>query len=241
MVDDYKVQLEIFEGPLDLLLYLIKKDELDIYDIPIEQITAQYMDYLKLMEMLDLNIAGEFLVMASTLMLIKSRLLLPVEDRAEEEDEEEDDPRWDLVRQLVEYKKFKDAATHLEDLEHIQSNIFGTLGEHYVLDADPGLALNDVNIFDLISAFNEVLNATPAEELGEIVGEQFTVGEKIETLLNMMKEREEVPFRQLFGLEPRRGEVVCTFLAMLELIKLSHIKIVQKAAFGEIVVMRGES
>jgi segregation and condensation protein A len=111
--DEYKVQLEVFEGPLDLLLYLIKRDELDIYDIPIERITQQYMQYLDVMKMLDLSIAGEFLVMAATLMMIKSRMLLPVEDRPELE-AEEDDPRWDLVRQLVEYKKFKDAADHLE-------------------------------------------------------------------------------------------------------------------------------
>ncbi len=113
--DDYKVQLEVFEGPLDLLLYLIKRDELDIYDIPIERITQQYMQYLDVMKMLDLSIAGEFLVMAATLMMIKSRMLLPVEERPELE-AEEDDPRWDLVRQLVEYKKFKDAADHLESL-----------------------------------------------------------------------------------------------------------------------------
>jgi segregation and condensation protein A len=110
--EDYKVQLEVFEGPLDLLLYLIKKDEVDVYDIPIERVTQQYLQYLSLMQMLDLNIAGEFLVMAATLMMIKSRMLLPVEERPELEEEE--DPRWDLVRQLVEYKKFKDAAQHLE-------------------------------------------------------------------------------------------------------------------------------
>ena len=122
--EEYKVQLEVFEGPLDLLLYLIKKDELDIYDIPIERITTQYMEYMDLMRMLDLNIAGEFIVMAATLMMIKSRMLLPPEERAELEEEEED-PRWDLVRQLVEYKKFKDAAMHLEGLEERQEDVFG--------------------------------------------------------------------------------------------------------------------
>ena len=114
--EEYKVELDVFEGPLDLLLYLIKRDELDIYDIPIERITDQYMQYMDLMRMLDLNIAGEFIVMAATLMMIKSRMLLPVEERPEME-EEEDDPRWELVRQLVEYKKFKDAALHLHKLE----------------------------------------------------------------------------------------------------------------------------
>ena len=119
--EEYKVSLEVFEGPLDLLLYLIKKDELDIFNIPIEHVTKQYLGYVDMMKMLDLNIAGEFLVMAATLMMIKSRMLLPVEDRPELEDEE-DDPRWELVRQLVEYKKFKDAAEHLDLLIYLDAN-----------------------------------------------------------------------------------------------------------------------
>ncbi|MDD4736715.1 MAG: segregation/condensation protein A, partial [Kiritimatiellae bacterium] len=127
--EEYKVELEVFEGPLDLLLYLIKKDEVDIYDIPIERITNQYMKYMEVMRMLDLNIAGDFLVMAATLMMIKSRMLLPVEDRRDQEEEDDNDPRWDLVRQLVEYKKFKDAALHLEECEFVQENIFGRDGE----------------------------------------------------------------------------------------------------------------
>ena len=113
--DDYNISIEIFEGPLDLLLYLIKKEEVDIHDIPIEKITVQYLEYLNLMKILDLNIAGDFIVMSSTLMLIKSRMLLPSAEQNDEEEEE--DPRWDLVQQLVEYKKFKDVADHLEELE----------------------------------------------------------------------------------------------------------------------------
>ena len=154
---DYNVQLDVFEGPLDLLLYLIKRDELDIYDIPIERVTRQYMEYLNIMRMLDLNIAGEFLVMSATLMMIKSRMLLPVDERPELE-EEEDDPRWDLVKQLVEYKKFKDAAGHLEGLELMQQNAFlreDDTGVEY--GSDPGASLKDVSIFDLIAAFNTAL------------------------------------------------------------------------------------
>jgi segregation and condensation protein A len=238
--DDYKVELEVFEGPLDLLLYLIRKDELDIYDIPIERITSQYMNYIQLMKMLDLNIAGEFLVMASTLMLIKSKLLLPVDDRSEDEDEDEDDPRWDLVRQLVEYKKFKDAANHLEGLEHQQENVFSAMGDNFVIEPDPGLALNDVGIFDLIAAFNEILKDVKEEELDEIVGDQYTVADKIETIRLTLQERSSVPFRELFSERPTRGEVVCTFLALLELTRLSQLKIKQSQAFGEIVVLRPE-
>lgn len=128
--DEYKVNLEVFEGPLDLLLYLIRRDELDIYDIPIERVTRQYLAYLDVMRMLDLNIAGEFLVMAATLMMIKSRMLLPVEERLAEEASEEEwlDPRLDLVRQLIEYKKFKDAAGRLLERETLRSEIFGAGG-----------------------------------------------------------------------------------------------------------------
>src|SRR5271155_645693 len=125
MEADYKVKLEVFEGPLDLLLYLIKKEEVDIYDIPIERITNQYMEYLTLMQMLNLEVAGEFLVMAATLMYIKSRMLLPVDQQvADSEEEEGEDPRWELIRQLVEYKKFKDAALQLGRREDEQSNLY---------------------------------------------------------------------------------------------------------------------
>ena len=154
--DEYKVELEVFEGPLDLLLYLIKKEEVDIYNIPIEKITSQYMEYLNLMRMLDLNIAGEFIVMAATLMMIKSRMLLPVEERPELEEEEED-PRWDLVKQLIEYKKFKDAAIHLQEREINQEDIFSLGGGNIVLEPDdPGMILQDISLFDLISAFKDV-------------------------------------------------------------------------------------
>ena len=185
--EEYKVQLEVFEGPLDLLLYLIKKDELDIYDIPIERITTQYMEYLDLMRMLDLNIAGEFIVMAATLMMIKSRMLLPVEERAELEEEEEDDPRWDLVRQLVEYKKFKDAAMHLEGLEERQVDVFGRGSDAATLGPAGDVSLHDVSIFDLISAFNDVLKKVKTEELKEIFAERYTVAEKIDAIVNMIK------------------------------------------------------
>ena len=130
MESDYKVKLEVFEGPLDLLLYLIKKEEVDIYDIPIERITNQYMEYLTLMQMLNLEVAGEFLVMAATLMYIKSRMLLPADQQVTDtEAEEGEDPRWELIRQLVEYKKFKDAALQLGQREEEQSNIFARRGD----------------------------------------------------------------------------------------------------------------
>jgi segregation and condensation protein A len=230
--DPYKVELDVFEGPLDLLLYLIKQDEIDIYDIPIERITKQYMQYLDIMKMLDLNIAGEFIVMAATLMMIKSRMLLPVEERAPMEDE--DDPRWDLVRQLVEYKKFKDAASHLGDLEVRQENLFGRTGEGVVLGPEPDVALEDVSIFDLISAFNEALKKAPREELKEIFAEKFTVADKIDHLLGLMRNQRRASLSRLLAGMTHRYEMVCTFLAILELIRLKQIRARQNAEFGDI-------
>ena len=160
-INDYKLKLEVFEGPLDLLLYLIKKDEVDIYNIPIELITRQYGEYLSLMHMLDLDIAGEFLVMAATLMMIKSRMLLPEEERPTQEVEEED-PRLELIRQLLEYKKFKDAAAHLQDLERRQENIFGR-----GIKILPCRRINPAHgrgkHFDLISALNDALKRVKPE------------------------------------------------------------------------------
>lgn len=234
---EYKVILEVFKGPLDLLLYLIKKEEVDIYEIPIERITEQYIQYVDLMRMLDLNIAGEFLVMAATLMMIKSRMLLPEEDRTELDDEEEDDPRWDLIRQLVEYKKFKDAALHLEDLEHMRANVVAREGDGVRIDEDPEVALHDVSIFDLITAFNEVLAKVDKEELRKIFTERFTVAEKVDALLELIQNTPRVSLTSIFGNMVSRQEVVCIFLAMLELIRLRRMRAVQEGPFGEIEII----
>ncbi len=236
--EEYKVQLEVFEGPLDLLLYLIKKDELDIYDIPIERITTQYVQYMDLMRMLDLNIAGEFIVMAATLMMIKSRMLLPPEERAAIEEEEEEDPRWDLVRQLVEYKKFKDAAMHLEGLEERQADVFGRGSDAATLGPAGEVSLHDVSIFDLISAFSDVLKKVKTEELKEIFAERFTVAEKIDMIVNLMKTESRVEFAGLFADAGSRHEIVCTFLAVLELIRLKQIVAQQEKSFGEILIVK---
>jgi segregation and condensation protein A len=236
--DDYKVQLEIFEGPLDLLLYLIKKDELDIYNIPIESVTKQYMEYLSVMKLLDLNIAGEFIVMAATLMMIKSRMLLPVEERPELEAEEED-PRWELVRQLVEYKKFKEAAAHLQQREYLQENVFARgLDTALPVDPEPGVGLGDVSIFDLISAFNEALKKVRVEEFGEIVDDRFTVVDKIEYILGAIQDKGKLVFSELFSGAASRNEIVCTFLAVLELIRLRQVVAHQDSDFGAIAISR---
>jgi len=237
---EYKVQLEVFEGPLDLLLYLIKKEEVDIYDIPIERITTQYVQYLDLMRMLDLNVAGEFLVMAATLMMIKSRLLLPPEERAELEEEEED-PRWDLVRQLVEYKKFKDAALFLETCEEARTGIFGREGEHAALEPRPDVALHDVSLFDLLTVFQAALRKVPQEDLKEIFAERFTVADKLEAVMTRLRTETQFPFAGLFSDLASRHEIVCTFLAVLELIRLRQVRAIQERVFGAILLARVEA
>ncbi len=240
MQTDYKVELDVFEGPLDLLLYLIKQEEVDIYHIPIERITTQYMEYLGLMRMLDLNIAGEFIVMAATLMMIKSRMLLPVEERPELEAEEED-PRWELVRQLVEYKKFKDAAAVLQTCEVRQENVFGLGAEHLNLaPEDAGLPMQDVTLFDLITAFREALKRAAPEEIGEIQSERFSVSDKIDAILTTLRRDRSISFRALFAPAAPRYEIICTFLALLELLRLRQVCALQEGPFAEIVIHRGE-
>jgi len=233
--EEYKVELEVFEGPLDLLLYLIRKNEVDIYDIPIEKITTQYMQYLDLMRMLDLNIAGSFIVMAATLMMIKSRMLLPPEER-EEIDEEEEDPRWDLVRQLLEYKKFKEAAQHLEILEKRQENVFVGEEDGVCIPRDGGAALTETSIFDLIAAFNEALRRVEQEDLKEIFAEQYSVTEKIDEILALVGRKARLGLKSLFERMRSRAEMVCTFLALLELIRLNQVKVRQMEPFGDILI-----
>ena len=246
LADDYKVDLEVFEGPLDLLLYLIRREEVDIYDIPIEKIAAQYLAYLDVMRMLDLNIAGEFLVMAATLMMIKSRMLLPVESRSAEEENEEEwvDPRLDLVRQLIEYKKFKDAAGQLLELEALQSEAFAFGGAGPVFEKEPedaGQALGDIGLFDLLTAFQEVLARAPMEPLGHLEPIRWSVPDKMEAILSLTKAGRHIAFSTLFNPESNRGEVIVTFLALLELLRLRQIALQQNDAFHEILIMPAEN
>lgn len=238
--DDYKVDLEVFEGPLDLLLYLIRRDEIDIYDIRIEHITTQYLAYLDMMKMLDLNIAGEFLVMAATLMMIKSRMLLPVEERPQGEDEEEGvDPRLDLVRQLIEYKKFKDAAARLMHREAVAGEMFAFGGEPAVppdTEAEER-PLGDVGLFDLLTAFQDVLARAPMEPLGHIEPVRWSVPDKMEAILMLTRRQSNVSFSTLFHAGSARGEVIITFLALLELLRLRQVAARQLVPFTEIVIM----
>jgi segregation and condensation protein A len=238
MERDYKLTLEVFEGPLDLLLYLVKKDEVDIYDISIEQITSQYLEYLNSFRMLDLEVAGEFVVMAANLIYIKSRSLLPVSQQPPEEDTEETDPRWDLIRQLIEYKKFKDAAMHLHQRELWQEALFPRLPDKPV-EFDVFLQ-TEVGIFDLINAFQRVLKKLESkrEDLREIFEENYTVSDKIDHLMRAVELGKPTFCSELIASAASRTEIVVTFLALLELIRLKQLCVTQKEPFAEIEIRR---
>jgi segregation and condensation protein A len=238
MESDYKVKLEIFEGPLDLLLYLIKRDELDIYDISLERITRQYLEYLQAFKELNIDVAGEFVVMAANLIYLKSRSLLPVDQQPPEEDAEDDDPRWDLIRQLIEYKKFKEAATQLYARALEQEQIFSRIGDGSPAVPAAPLRLGEVGIFQLINAFQTVLKRVAAREnLQDIFGEHFTVSDKIEWILQRVSEGVALRFSELFETVASRVEIVVTFLALLELIRLKQVRATQDNPFDEIGIV----
>lgn len=242
IAEDYKVDLDVFEGPLDLLLYLIRRDELDIYDIPIDRVTEQYMQYLSIMRQLNLDVAGEFIVMAATLMVIKSRMMLPVARRTAEDASSEEwvDPRLDLVRQLVEYKKFKDAAGRLAEYELRAQESFDYGGGRPKFEktaADRAGAVENVDIYDLLTAFKDVLarlNEIPQEELK---GMRWSVPDKMDLVLNRARSEGQLAFSTLFSARSPRGEVIVTFLALLELLRQHRVMVYQNAAFHEITIL----
>lgn len=235
----YKVKLEIFEGPLDLLFYLIKKEEINIHDIPIAKITEQYLQYLDLMKMLDLNIAGEFLVMAATLMHIKSRMLLPQEEL--QQMEEEEDPRQELVKKLLEYKRFKEAASNLQNMEKTQKEIFTRpLSENFEEGIDTGEKYFEASIFDLISAFTKVLKDVPKRTFYEVIKDEVTVSEKMHDIFHLLVKNPIISFLNLFKKAKSKIEIITTFLALLELIRMKEIIARQDKPFGDIKIIRNE-
>ncbi len=239
---NYKLKLDIFEGPLDLLLYLIKKDDIDIKDIPIVSITEQYMQYIEMMKMLDLDIVGDFLVMAATLMHIKSKILLPPDPV--EEGEEEEDPRDELARRLLEYKRFKEIAGELQEKEQAMKDYFPRVvdeEERKRLHDDAKEVYIEANLFDLITAFSEALRKVPEEQLHEIITEEFTVEDKRREIRHLLLESESFNLNRVFERARTKVEAVVTFLAVLELIRLQEIKIVQKRSFSDIEVIRNKS
>jgi segregation and condensation protein A len=233
----YQVRIENFEGPLDLLLHLIKKNEINIYDIPVAMIAQQYLHYLEAMEELNLNVAGDFLVMAATLLQIKSKMLLPA-DKTADEDEEGPDPREELVRRLLEYKAFKEAARQLDDQEKVWREVFWREQAPLVEEVEEDLPLENVSLFDLVDALKEVLERNPSSRLIEIVPDNLTVRERMNLILETLEGKDSVSFAALFEGSSHRMVVVVTFLALLELMKLRVARVFQAETFGPILVSR---
>ena len=228
-----RVQLEIFEGPLDLLLHLIKKNEVSITDIPIALITEQYLATMELMQTLDLDLAGEFLVMAATLIHIKSRMLLPA---GEEEAEEEEgvDPRAELVRRLLDYQRYKEAAAELEQREVLTRDVF-VRASAPTEEAGPR-EFREVSVFELLGALKRVIDRLPKDVVHEVTLEKVSVREKMTLLLDKLRDQSRVVFESLFAGVKSRIEIVVTFLAMLELVKVRAIRIYQDDMAGPIVI-----
>ncbi len=236
----YQVKIENFEGPLDLLLHLIKKNEINIYDIPIALIAQQYLDYLSVMKELNLAVAGEFLVMAATLLHIKSRMLLPVEETTVDE-EDGPDPREELVRRLLEYKQFKEAASQLDYKERMWRDVFSREpGPAVTLTKDENL-LDEISLFDLVDALQGVLSRHPGKRLVEIIPDNLTVRTRMSAIIEALEEQESLAFTALFESSSHRLVVIVTFLALLELIRIRVVRVFQSETFGAILVSRAFS
>jgi segregation and condensation protein A len=232
----YSVKLDVFEGPLDLLLFLIKRDKIDIYDIPIAHITRQYLGYIELMRELDLELAGEFIVMAASLMRIKAKMLLP----KTHDEEEEEDPREELVVALLEYRKFKEAAQILKEKETEQSAWFPRRDFSFVEKLPEDEVLIEASLSDLIFAFKRVLEGQPQETFHTVNYPKVSVEERIDYVLGRLMEKDGVVFTELFLDVPIKLVMVVTFMAILELIRLQRIYIRQTRHFSDIWVFRNE-
>lgn len=233
-MDPFSVRLDNFTGPLDLLLHLIRKNEMEITDIPIAEITGQYLAVIDAMQTLNLDVAGEFLLMAATLLHIKSRMLLPqvVEDGGEEEDEE--DPRVELVRRLLDYQKYKDGATRLDELPQLHRDLFARSAPAPEVVEEGGEEFAAVGLYDLLQALQQLLKERPEPLVHEVSVEQLSVAERINQILSALQGQQSLAFTELFPARAGRHEVVVTFLAMLELVKLRLVHLLQSQRFGAI-------
>jgi len=230
----YQVQLEdVFEGPMDLLVYLIKKNELDIYDIPVALITEQYLQYLEWMKALNVEFAGDFIVMASTLAQIKSRMLLPVHDGDEEEEE---DPRLELTRPLLEYLQMKSVADQLVERNLLGEKTFVRNPNREEFLNSPDDEFIKIGLFELIDAFQKILDRIPADHKVEMTTDEISVKDKITIIVEILEKKGSLTFRELFSDNADRREVIVTFLAVLEMVKLTLIRVVQNVNTGIIRV-----
>ncbi len=234
----YEVKLDIFEGPLDLLLYLIRKNEIDIYDIPIALITEQYLEHIEMMRSLNLDVAGEYLVLASTLLLIKSKMLLPVQEDVIEGEEDEADPRSDLVKQLLEYQVFKEAAMELDQRPLLERDVFKRGYPADDRNAGNGNEEIDVelSIFELVEAFHRIISTLDKTEPMEIDVEKMSLTERINEIMIKLTEKKRLTFTELLGEQSNRKMLLYTFLAIVELMKLRMIRVYQASPFGVIRV-----
>ncbi|MBN8725631.1 MAG: segregation/condensation protein A [Acidobacteria bacterium] len=229
----YKIKLDIFEGPLDLLLYLIKKEELDIYDIPIAHITEEYLKYIQLMQELDIDLASEFLVMAAILIHIKSKMLLPVINESSELENLED-PRQELVKQLLEHKKFKSAAEMLWSRVQVEQNVF----VRAAIETDSENPEVAATVFDLVSAFQKILTRRKEQIAVEIANDKLTLAQKIVEIKSLLKNHLQINVTNLMEAALSKAEIIIIFLAILELVKESVIGLMQTETFGEIIATR---
>ncbi len=235
--DAPRIQLPVFEGPLDLLLYLIRRDRIDIHDIPIAPITRQYVEYLDLMKELNLDVAGEFMVMAATLIHIKSKMLVPVDPAEVEGEEETEDPRAELIQRLLEFQRYKEAAGVLHQQAQIRAATW-TRPEGVVRFDDIGEEMLEAGLFDLITALREVLERRKTLLAHEVEAEGKTVEQGMEELLALLRAGESLEFSGLFAGQETKRDMILTFLALLELIRLKQVKVYQRGLFGPIRVFR---
>ena len=233
MEEIYSIKIPVFEGPLDLLLHLIRENKIDIYDIPIAIITRQYLEYIQMIKELNLDIAGDFLVMAATLIHIKSRMLLPPDE--EVPSEELEDPRRELVQRLLEYQAFKEAALSLREKENEWIKIFQR--EPSSDEDEEVIHLSDVNLFDLLDAFKKILETAPPET-GTITKETLTVKDKMHFIMDTLEGQEAVRFEDLFAGGITKSQIIVTFIALLELIRLGLMRAYQEKEFGNIWVIK---
>lgn len=236
--DAPRIQLPVFEGPLDLLLYLIRRDRIDIHDIPIAPITRQYVEYLDLMKELNLDVAGEFMVMAATLIHIKSKMLVPVDPAEAQGEEESEDPRAELVRRLLEFQRYKEAAGVLHQQAQIRAATWTRPDGVVPRFDDAGEEMLEAGLFDLITAFREVLERRKTLLAHEVEPEGKTVEQRMEELLSLLRAGESLEFGGLFAAEETKRDMILTFLALLELIRLKQVKVYQRGLFGPIRVFR---
>ncbi|CAH2031706.1 segregation and condensation protein A [Trichlorobacter ammonificans] len=232
----YSIKLDVFEGPLDLLLHLIRKNELDIYDIPIALITRQYLDYLKFLQELNLDLVGDFLVMASTLLQIKSRMLLPVEESEEGEGEEQEDPRAELVRRLIDYQRYRDAGIELGTRELLGREVFvRPVAEAELAGLGPDEGPLELELFELVEAFRLLLARLPVARVHEVAArETLSIVDAVNEILSLLQERESLCFDDLFNEEMTRERLVVSFLALLELCRIRLVRVIQQSRYGAI-------